>query len=114
MRIEQILEHIEGQHLTSDISSNFEFKFAFSSDLMSDVLTLNIGEVLLITGLNTIQAIRTAYMADIHCVILSRNKKPSEEMIKLAKELDIHLIQSAYSSYRISGLLFNNQLQAVY
>ena len=53
-------------------------------------------------------------MADIHCIILSRNKQASVEMIKLANELEIHIVQSSYSSYRISGILFTNQLQAVY
>lgn len=114
MNIEKIIELVGGKHITTDLKIDHEFKFAFSSDLMSDVLTLNLGEVLLITGLNNVQSIRTAYMADIHCIILSRNKQASVEMIKLANELEIHIVQSSYSSYRISGILFTNQLQAVY
>jgi hypothetical protein len=50
---------------------------AFASDLMSDVLTLKNDNLVLITGLATLQTIRTAEMADINCIIFVRNKKVS-------------------------------------
>jgi hypothetical protein len=51
---------------------------------MSDVLTLDQDNVVLITGLATLQTIRTAEMADINCIIFVRNKRATSEMIRLA------------------------------
>ncbi|MFV0269281.1 MAG: hypothetical protein ACK5HT_19320 [Draconibacterium sp.] len=87
---------------------------AFSSDLMSDVLTLDEEHILLITGLANVQLIRTAEMADIEVVLLSRNKRASQEMIDLANEVGLVLLETPYSIFRASGILYNNGLPPVY
>ncbi len=87
---------------------------AFSSDLMSDVLTLDDDDILLITGLANVQLIRTVEMADIHVVLLARNKKASPEMIELAEENNIILMESPFSIFRASGLLYSNGIRPVY
>lgn len=87
---------------------------AFSSDLMSDVLTLDSSRVLLITGLCNLQAIRTAEMADIKCILFVRDKKPTEEMIALAVENDMVILQSSLSLFRVSGMLYQAGVQPVY
>ncbi len=87
---------------------------AFSSDLMSDVLTLDEEHILLITGLTNVQLIRTAEIADIEVVLLARNKKASEEMIRLAEETGLVLLETPYSIFRASGILYENGLQPVY
>ncbi|MCE4565709.1 hypothetical protein INQ51_15420 [Maribellus sp. CM-23] len=87
---------------------------AFSSDLMSDVLTLDEEHILLITGLANVQLIRTAEMADIEVVLLSRNKRASQEMIDLANEVGLVLLETPYSIFRASGILYSNGLPPVY
>lgn len=87
---------------------------AFASDLMSDVLTLFEDHLLLITGLNTLQTIRTAEMADIRYVMLVRGKIPDERMIQLAEEQGISLLSTEYSMFRVSGILFAAGLDPVY
>ena len=96
----------------ADKEKNFEF--AFASDLMSDVLTLRNDNVVLITGLATLQTIRTAEMADINCIIFVRNKKAGKEMIELANESGIDLIECRYSMFKTSGLIFQSGLKPVY
>ena len=91
-----------------------EVRKAFASDLMSDVLTLLEDHLLLVTGLNTIQTIRTAEMADIRCVVLVRGKTPNERMVELAEEQGITLLSTGYSMFRASGILFSAGLEAVY
>ncbi len=61
---------------------------------MSDVLTVNCDNLLLITGLANLQAIRTAEMSDIDCILFVRNKSVSPEMKSLAEELGITLINA--------------------
>lgn len=91
-----------------------EIHRAFSSDLMSDVLTLDTDHILLITGLANPQLVRTAEMADIEVVLLARNKKASPEMIELAEETGLVVLETPFSIFRASGILYQNGLKAVY
>lgn len=87
---------------------------AFSSDLMSDVLTLDEENILLISGLANVQLIRTAEMADISAVLLARNKKATPEMIELANENGLVILETPFSIYKASGVLYANGLKEVY
>ncbi len=91
-----------------------EVEMAFSSDLMSDVLTLDSDNLILLTGLVNIQAIRTAEMADIHAIVFVRNKKTNPQMLELAKEKGMCILESPYSLFKSSGLLFQAGLKPVY
>jgi hypothetical protein len=91
-----------------------EVEYAFASDLMSDVLTVEMDNVMLITGLANLQAIRTAEMSDIGKIIFVRKKRATDEMIRLAAENDIILIECDYSLFKTSGILFQNGLKPVY
>ena len=86
----------------------------FSSDLMSDVLTLDTDNLLLITGLCNLQTIRTAEMADIRYIVFVRNKKATPEMLKLAEENNICILESPMTMFKASGLLFQAGLDPVY
>jgi hypothetical protein len=70
-----------------------EIEMGYSSDLMSDVLTLDTDNLILITGLVNLQAIRTAEMADIRAIVLVRNKKANQQMIELACENGICILE---------------------
>jgi hypothetical protein len=87
---------------------------AFSSDLMSDVLKLESDNTLLITGLSNVQALRTAEMSDICCIIIARNKKVTDDMIRLAEENEMVLMQTPCSVYRTSGELYKAGLEPVF
>jgi hypothetical protein len=114
MKLQEIVETIDGKVISNGNSRDTGFETAFASDLMSDVLTLKNDNVVLITGLATLQTIRTAEMADINCVIFVRNKKVSPEMIDLAVEAGIGLVECGYTMFRASGLLYQAGLKPVY
>ncbi len=114
MKISKIIELTNARLVAGNTKLNQEVNKGFSSDLMSDVLTLDTDHLLLITGLANIQLIRTAEMADIEVVILARNKKASEEMIELANENGLVLLETPYSIFRTSGVLYENGLKPVY
>ena len=114
MKLTKIIELTEARIVAGDSHKDHDLKKAFSSDLMSDVLTLDTEHILLITGLANVQLIRTAEMADIEVVLLARNKKASPEMIELANENGLVLLETPYSIYRSSGMLFMNGLEPVY
>lgn len=94
--------------------SSHEVNEAFASDLMSDVLTLDHLNPLLITGLSNLQTIRTAEMADIRVIVLARGKKATEEMIELATEHGMTLIETPFSVFRTSGMLYQHGIKPIY
>ncbi len=114
MHIDAIRDIIGASVMQGDEFLNDEVERAFSSDLMSDVLTLDTDNLLLITGLNNLQTIRTAEMAEIKYILFVRNKKPSAEMMALARKEKMVLMVSEKSMYRVSGILFKAGLEPVY
>lgn len=116
MNIIEITEVINGRIVCCSNFKNksIEFTHAFASDLMSDVLREVFENTVLITGLCNVQTVRTAEIADIKCIILARGKKADELMIKIADENEICMIETNYSVYRVSGLLFNKGIKPVY
>ncbi|MDP4282304.1 MAG: hypothetical protein Q8867_09170 [Bacteroidota bacterium] len=114
MNLKDISEAIQGDILYTSKDLMKDYSYAFASDLMSDVLTVKQSNMLLITGLINVQAIRTAEMSDIRCIIFVRNKKVSEGMIALAQETGISLIHSSFTMFKTCGLLFTAGLKPVY
>jgi hypothetical protein len=114
MKISEIIKITESKLVFGETFLEDEVFVAFASDLMSDVLTLDTENLLLITGLINIQTIRTAEMAEIKNILIVRNKKPSEEMIELAKKENIVLMLSEKSMFHASGLLYQAGLKPVY
>lgn len=114
MKISELLQLTEGQIVAGEKVEDVEIERAFSSDLMSDVLTLDDHHIVLITGLANVQLIRTVEMADVPVVVLCRNKNASPEMIELANEIGIILIETPFSIFRVSGVLYQSGLKPLY
>lgn len=114
MDIFEIATLIDGTLICKGNSSEVSINRAFASDLMSDVLTLSTDSLLLITGLANLQTIRTAEMADIKNILFVRNKKPTTEMLSIAKQEGMNIITSTKSMYATCGILFNAGIKPVY
>jgi len=106
MELKTIVQEIEGTVICGHNLLQNQVEYAFASDLMSDVLTVEKDDILLITGLANVQAIRTAEMADIRFIIFARGKKISDEIVQLALENNMVIITSDFSMFRVSGVLF--------
>jgi predicted transcriptional regulator len=114
MKIKEIVESLNAKLVCGEDLLETEIKYCFASDLMSDVLTLENTNILLITGLANIQTIRTAEMADILAILFVRKKKASKEMLELAAENNLVLMETAYSMFRSSGILYQKGLNPVF
>jgi predicted transcriptional regulator len=114
MTIKEVVKLLDAKVVSGEALLESEVEYAFASDLMSDVLTVEMDNVMLITGLANLQAIRTAEMSDIGKIIFVRKKRATDEMIRLAAENDIILIECDYSLFKTSGILFENGLKPVY
>ena len=113
MHIKEIARITNARILCGE-DENPEIQRAFASDLMSDVLTLEVDQTMLITGLANLQAIRTAEMSDISCILFARNKRVTDEMIEVACENNMVLLQTSCSVFRTSGLLYEAGIKPIF
>ncbi|MDX9773207.1 MAG: hypothetical protein RBT02_07275 [Bacteroidales bacterium] len=114
MNLNEICSVLNGQIICGGDKPGRELTHAFASDLMSDVLTINCNNLLLITGLANMQTIRTAEMSDIDCILFVRNKSVTPEMRDLAKELGMTLITCPSTMFRASGELFRAGMKPLF
>jgi len=114
MKLEEICSVLNGQLICGGDKHEREVTHAFASDLMSDVLTVNCNNLLLITGLANMQTIRTAEMSDIDCILFVRNKSVTPEMRDLAEELGMTLITCPSTMFRVSGELYRAGMKPLF
>ena len=114
MILREIVELLQAEVICENGQLDKTVKHVFAADLMSDVLRLDTSEMLLITGLTNLQVIRTAEMSDIQFIIFVRNKPIAPEMVELAKESNICLIQCKQSMFKTCGELYVAGLKPVY
>jgi len=114
MRLRDVVGLLNARLVCGEQNLDREVKVAFASDLMSDVLTVERENMLLLTGLANVQVIRTAEMSDINMILLVRNKKASPEMIALAEQIGITLIECPLSLFKTSGILYGAGIKPVY
>ncbi|MEW5814930.1 MAG: DRTGG domain-containing protein [Spirochaetota bacterium] len=106
MRIKEIQKILEAEMLTGSELAEKIIEGAAASDLMSDVLTLNKSNLLLLTGLTNPQTVRTAEMTDIAAVCFVRGKSPQQETISLAEKKKIPLLSTKLSMFEACGRLY--------
>ncbi|MDM8533284.1 hypothetical protein QUF55_01155 [Clostridiaceae bacterium HSG29] len=111
MKISKVIELINGEILIGSIDDSINF--AFSSDLMSDVLAFVNEDTALLTGLVNNQVIRTAEMLDLRTIIFVRGKVPPQEVVNLAKERGMTLLITNFTMFESSGVLFKNGIEAL-
>ena len=110
MKISTIRELLEAEVLCGAEHLDVDVHSACGSDMMSDVLAFVKDQAVLLTGLMNTQVVRTAEMMDMRCVVFVRNKKPSEEMLDIAKESGIVVLASPMRMYDACGVLYANGL----
>ena len=101
MKIQRIQELTDASIVCGSEKRENDVQCAFASDLMSDVLTLDCGDVLLVTGLCNLQTIRTAEMAEVSYILFVRGKKVTPDMLELARENNMVLLETDHSMYDI-------------
>lgn len=106
MKISEVARIVDAKIAAGEELLGNEVDSAFSSDMMSDVLAFAKDQPVLLTGLNNPQAVRTALMMDMSCVIFVRGKYPTPEMINLAEQSQIVLLSTPLTMFETSGRLY--------
>ncbi len=105
MKLSEIIEALDGKLLTGDEFLEKDITTCGASDLMSDILAGLSEGCILLTGLTTIQVIRTAMVAGVGAVVFVRGKTPPAAVVELAEENQLPLISSPYSMFVSCGRL---------
>ena len=106
MTIREVVKIVSGEVLVGEDRLDERVDTACGSDLMSDVLAFVKDKTVLITGLINPHVVRTSEMLDITCIVFSRGKKPSEEILDMAEEVGITVISSPLTTYTACGELY--------
>jgi len=114
MTIGELTGIVNGRVICCEDKLSTQVEYAFASDLMSDVLTVEQENIVLITGLANTQVIRTSEMSDINCVVFGRDKKIGEQIISLARENNMVLVESPHSVFHIAGELYKAGIKSIY
>ena len=114
MKLKEVARVLNARVICGEKHLEKEVEYAFASDLMSDALTVEKNNVLLITGLANIQSVRTSEMLLANSILFVRNKKVSPEMKELAEQNDMVLLEFSGSMFKASGILYNAGLKPVY
>jgi predicted transcriptional regulator len=110
MKILKIKELLDAEILTGEELVEGEVHSACGCDMMSDVLAFVKDQAVLLTGLCNPQVVRTATMMDMRCIVFVRGKRPSDDVISLARESGIAVLASDMRMYTACGILYANGL----
>ena len=106
MTIGEVKEILEAVVLTGGERMHEPVDTACGSDLMSDVLAFVKDKTVLITGLINPHVVRTSEMLDITCIVFSRGKLPSPEILEEADECGITVMATKMTTYTACGELY--------
>lgn len=113
MKLKEIIELLDGNLYTGEDQLEKILKKGGASDLMSDILAALSEKCVLLTGLTTVQTIRTAIIAGVGAIVLVRGKTPPKEVIDEARENEIPLISTPYSMFVSCGRLYAKGLSGL-
>jgi len=106
MKLSEVVKALDANVLTGDSQLDTGITTCGASDLMSDILAGLSEGCILLTGLTTVQVIRTAMVAGVAAVVFVRGKTPPREVIDLAGAQNLPLISSPYSMFVSCGRLY--------
>ena len=113
MKLREVKEILEAELLNGESNLDVEIKGGAASDLMSDLLRHPKEGSVLLTGLTSVQAIRTTVIAGMAAIVFVRGKKPEPDLIALANEHEIPLLSTEYNMYKSCGRLFKCGLNSI-
>jgi anti-sigma regulatory factor (Ser/Thr protein kinase) len=94
IEIEKLKESLQAKVIIGEELLKTKITDIYASDLMSDVLAYGKSGSCLLTGLNTVQAAISSYMAEFKAIIFLRGKVPGPDICKFAREKGIALLST--------------------
>lgn len=106
MTIREIAGILDAKWLCCEEEADQEVRYAFASDMMSDVLAHVGMDTMLLTGLINSQAVRTAEMLDVPCLVFVRGKLPHKDALQRAEQIGLPTLITTCSMFEACGRLY--------
>ena len=113
MRLSEVVEILGAMVVEGQDQLEMQVTSAAASDLMSDLLRNPKEGALLLTGLTSIQVIRTAVIAEMAAIVFVRGKHPDDEVRAQARLHDLPLLSTPLNMYSSCGRLHNKGLASI-
>jgi predicted transcriptional regulator len=110
MKLSMLAETLDASFLCGEDRLDIEIDKAGASDLMSDILAALSERGVLLTGLTTVQAVKTAVISGVSTIVFVRNKKPDPDVVALAEMHKIPLLSTPCSMFVACGRLYESGL----
>ena len=112
MRIKEVKEILNGELIWGEEFLEADLRAGCGCDLMSDVLAfIGHDKALLLTGLTTPQVIYVADAVNVKAVCFVRGKRPTDEIVNLAREREIAILAVDLPLYEACGKLYAKGLK---
>lgn len=108
-----VKEILDAEVVTGHDRLDTEVTGGAAADLMSDILRNTKEGALLVTGLNSVQVIRTSVIAGMAGVVFVRGKKPSDDIKAVAREHNLPLLTTNFNMYSTCGKLYSRGLKSI-
>ena len=105
MKLSRVAALLGARVLTDETLLDTNVDNVFCTDVMADVLAYASSHTVLITRLVNLSVVRSSMMAEIHCVVFPEGVKPAPEILSLAGDHDIVVMQTARSMFEAAELL---------
>ncbi len=105
MKLSEIVNILDASILAGQDQLDKEILRGGASDLMSDILIAVSEGCIFLTGLVTVQAVRTSVVAGVGAMVFVRGKEPPPEVIEMARAEGVPLLSTPYSMFVSCGRL---------
>jgi len=112
-RLADVKEILDAEVVVGHDRLDMEVSGGAASDLMSDLLRVPKEGTLLLTGLNSIQVIRTSIIAGMAGVVFVRGKRPNDDVRAIAEEHNLPLLTTEFNMFSSCGRLFSGGLKSI-
>ena len=113
IKLADVKEILDAEVVVGHDRLDMEVTGGAASDLMSDLLRVPKEGALLLTGLTSIQVIHTSVIAGMAGIVFVRGKKPSDDVIAIAREHNLPLLSTEFNMYSTCGRLYNKGLKSI-
>lgn len=113
MKISEVMETLKATVLVGDDQLDKEVISAGAADLMDDILAALAEGSVLLTGVTSQQVLRTAKIAGVGAIVFVRSKMPGDQVLEMARSLNVPILQTHYSMFVASGRLYMNGLRGL-
>jgi predicted transcriptional regulator len=84
-----------------------------AADLMDDILAAAAKGCAMLTGVTTEHVMQTAKIMQVAVVVIVRGKKPSAQVVDMARSFNIPLLMTDYSLFVACGRLYMNGIRGL-